>query len=93
MMNPFDIISKHNHYLTQEEIDELFNNASNTTPLELDLQKHQWVDTGVPGGSCWCKHCDVDFGKENSKFCEPKTSVHNFDNFEFIGMDFEEEII
>lgn len=98
-MNPYDVISK-NRNLTQQEIDELMESLN--TPdrndkrfIATSTQKHQWIDSGVPGGSCWCKHCDVDFGKENGEYCEIKQSDFHLDeSFGSIDFtDFEEEII
>lgn len=67
-------------------------------PLDIrDTQKHTWIDTGVPGGSCWCKHCDVNYGREKSGYCEdeyPTLSLDDmvFDEIVFPFDDFEEII-
>lgn len=60
--------------LLQEEIDRVFGEwddlktqssyDSLNDPIFKDYWiecKHMWIDTGVPGGSRWCKNCDIDY--------------------------------
>jgi len=75
--------------LSQEEVDELLlsmkrlsDKDSSTSYFAPD--KHEWIDTGVPGGSRWCKRCNLDYDKHKSDYCDS----------EMFSLDlYEEEII